>query len=1055
MRTPRTPRTHRWPSGLQPRRRNTAAERRGHPTDAGVTLVEVVVAFIVLMIAVLPATYLFGSSVIQAGQSTDQQAALSIAEQWVETLSNVTPPVDRNGEVFVGTKSAPIGDGAGSTTIPTALTNATASTLTTLTVASGGTTGFASSGSLNVVTSTGQQTVSYTGTTSNTFTGVSGWSTTTVTTAANAAVAQSTPTESKGGTTYAVLAEYDWTTLQGTGNGSQPNLCLAGTPQLLKLTVTVSWGPITDANDVQDSVVLNYPPSGIQTLGFIALQVNGDQTALDTQDNLWSERVTAPPVTITQTSGSPAQAQLTIYPDSNGCAFAQVEPGTYSVTINNATSGILAGHSSNTTYGSPPFVENAAGTVTNNELTQPQSVTNTATVVIGAVSRLTTSFDQGSVVNFAYPSSSSTEDGVSCPGLGVLTCLSTGETSTGTGVTGQGVLTVYNQATNQWTSATLPAGVTRLTSVACAGAATRCVAVGYGSGGAVVLSSLTTAASFTADTIPSGLSWLSQVTCPSTSTCVAVGGTNAGAGAILTGTIAAGSDSWASDAISPTAPTVGGLSNLTCPAGSGGCIATGTNTSTSPGTPLVVSGGYGLGWTASSPNPTSPSVTLTGITGLTCPSTATATTCVLTGTTSTATAPKVVLGTATAGLGVAAPAWTWAADTFPTSPTPTSLNGLVCPITGSAAKCLISGATSGGAPVILYGATTPATGVTLGADTVPAGVASVTQMACPNSSYCAFIGTTSAPAPAFAWATVAAAASPDTWTSASLPSPPVSGQTISQLTGITCWTNPACAITAIGTDASGTPLAFLLTGTGNTPTWGASPLPTGNPALYLGGVQCVQPGTGTCAAVGAGAGGAVELVATAGPTGSWSDETASSLTGLNTKGIPIEINSATLQPSAYQTFVTAGWTSLSTPLPPLYPFTSGYNVFAGDCSTEQQAGLNVAVATTVPGGSSSTTVPLGLVSVEVLHSSGNSVGLPYAATLSLQSTECTTDTYALQAASAADGLSRTEVPYGTYTLTIVTAGGTTTVSNVTVGGSTVSVGATSYLLPAPVVEKVT
>jgi hypothetical protein len=103
-------------------------------------------------------------------------------------------------------------------------------------------------------------------------------------------------------------------------------------------------------------------------------------------------------------------------------------------------------------------------------------------------------------------------------------------------------------------------------------------------------------------------------------------------------------------------------------------------------------------------------------------------------------------------------------------------------------------------------------------------------------------------------------------------------------------------------------------------------------------------------------------------------------------------------------------------------------------------------------------VPLGLLSVQVLHSTGNSIGLPYAATLSLQSTAtglgCGADIYPLQSAGV-DGLSRTEVPYGTYTLTITTAGGTTAVSSVNVGGSSVTVGASTYLLPTPIPEKVT
>ena len=52
---------------------------------------------------------------------------------------------------------------------------------------------------------------------------------------------------------------------------------------------------------------------------------------------------------------SPGQLQtLTIYPDSYGCAFAQVLPtgagtGTYTVSVANASNGIPAG----TSYGTP------------------------------------------------------------------------------------------------------------------------------------------------------------------------------------------------------------------------------------------------------------------------------------------------------------------------------------------------------------------------------------------------------------------------------------------------------------------------------------------------------------------------------------------------------------------------------------------------------------------------------------------------------------------------------------------------------------------------------
>jgi Tfp pilus assembly protein PilV len=1043
--------------GIAAARRHTVDRAADRGRDEGVTLIEVVVAFTVLMIALIPLSYLFSTSVIQAGQSTNEQTALSIAEQWVETLSNVTPPVNANGEVIVNRDSAPLGPAAGTATLSAGFTVPTS-------LATPTSVGINVPNTLVAATSTNpqpailtnssgtQDSITYTGQTYNgsgqitTLTGVGGWSQS-ETFNNGGAVNQTSnvvTSESKGGTTYNLLAEYEWTSIQGSGNGAQPNLCTAGTPQLLRVRMTVSWGPQVDTNNVQDSVVIDYPPAGIQTLGFIALQVNGDSTAVDSQANPWSTRVQAPPVYITGT-----QQTMTIYPDQNGCAFAQVEPGTYTVSISNASSGQPY---SNDNYGSPPFVEDAQPTLTGNQYAQPLSYSTTATVTVGSVSRLTTFFDQGSVVNLSYPSSSSTEDGVVCPGVGVLSCISSGEGG-GSGGPATADLTVFNQSTNQWSAASLPAGVSRIASVACSTSTsstpTRCIGVGYGTAGAVIVSAPTSTGTFAQDTIPAGITSLSQVVCPaSTGECVAIGTTASGA-AVLSGAISTATDTWTNDAItaSPTTATIAGLGNLACPASSGGCIATGTSTSPTAGTPIVVSGGYGLGWTESSPNPTS--VTLTSIAALACPTTAASTTCLITGTTSTG--PEVVSGVATAGLGVAAPSWAWTADAFPSGTTMVSLNGLYCPQT---TECLLTGRTAS-APVVLYGATTAS--ATFTADALPPTVTSLTQMACPSTGVCVLIGAT-ASGPAIISGAITGSTTPDNWVLATIPSV-TTGYTLTQLSQVFCWSITSCAITGVGTNASSQPVAFLLASSGSTTSWSSEGLPTGNPALYLTGIGCVQTGTTYCSAVGAGASGAVELVSSGGPTGTWSDETATGLSGLTTTGVPVEINNANLKPSTYQTFITAGWTTPpATPLPPLYPFINGYSTFAGDCQNESVPGLNVVQATTIPGGTSSATVPLGLLSVQVLHSTGNSIGLPYAATLSLQSTAtglgCGADIYPLQSAGV-DGLSRTEVPYGTYTLTITTAGGTTAVSSVNVGGSSVTVGASTYLLPTPIPEKVT
>jgi Tfp pilus assembly protein PilV len=1108
--------------------RARAADRAaGRPTDDGLTLVEVMVAFTVLLIALIPLSYLFTTSLTQAGQARNQLTAMSLAEKYVEILSNVTPPVNANGEVIVDRNAMPQGPGS---TTASAATIAAGPSLGTLTVASTSTLPAASGSSpmyAVVTTSAGPQTITYTGQTATTLTGITGW-TSTGTISSGALVVQATPSETEGGVTYNLNAEYEWTSVQNGSTGSttasaatiaagtpptlatvtvastanfvtasvsspqqakvttsagvqivsysgqtattltgvtgwtsagtiangatvvqrvlKPNLCTSGTPQLLKLRMTVSWGPNADANNVQDSEVLNYPPAGIQTLGFIALQLSGDSTAADSQGNPWSERVQAPPVTIT---GAPQT--LTIYPDSYGCAFAQVPAGTYTVSVGNASSGIPAG----STYGSPSFVANGqaggsatyTGKVLNPTVAESQSG---VPVSIGAVTNLVGTYptafpgyDQGSIVNLSYPSSTATDDGVACPGLTGITCISSGQNSTN-----GAVLTLANGAT--WTTAALPAGVTRITSVACAGNV-ECEAVGYGGGHGVIVDitpGLPPTVAFGTGTtaLLTGTTALSQIVCPSASNCVAIGTTTAGAAAVFTDTITAGVDSWTADTITGTG-TIAGLANLTCPASSGGCIATGTSTSPTSGTPVIVSGGFGLGWAATSPNPAG--VTLTGISSLACPTTATITTCLVAG--GTATGSALASGTATLGLGFAAPAWAWTADTLPVG---TSTTGtLTCP---TSSKCLLTGRSTT-APTMMYGAISAI--ATFYNDTLPAistnAISVLTQMVCPSATQCVMIGAAGAlgTVPAILPGTISAgttALTPDTWTSFT---PTVTG-TLSQLGQVNCPSATSCAATGVGTNASSLPSAFLLSSSGGVASgnWSQNSLPTANPAVYLSDIDCTTSGSPTyCSTVGASTTRAVELASSSGPSGSWADQTPSGLSGYADPGVPVEINNTGLLPTTYVNEVQAGAASNITQLPDLYPFVSGYGLFAGDCSAELGTGqFNVSQASTVPGGTSSATVPLGLVVVQALHASGTSVGLPYSgATVTLTATTsgCNGDVYTLPAAGP-DGLSRAEVPYGQYTLSVT--GGVASTEAITVGGNSLTAPAGIVLFPNPI-----
>jgi hypothetical protein len=97
-------------------------------------------------------------------------------------------------------------------------------------------------------------------------------------------------------------------------------------------------------------------------------------------------------------------------------------------------------------------------------------------------------------------------------------------------------------------------------------------------------------------------------------------------------------------------------------------------------------------------------------------------------------------------------------------------------------------------------------------------------------------------------------------------------------------------------------------------------------------------------------------------------------------------------------------------------------------------------------------VPLGQLSLQVNHAS---TGLPYAGaavivTATTSGSGCGSDAYTLQS-TGADGLSRTEVPFGSYTLSV----GGSAIGSVVVGQTSVvytptSGSATTTTLPNPV-----
>jgi hypothetical protein len=1013
------------------------------------------VAFVVLLITMLPLGYLVTSEVHQAATAKDRLAALGVAEKWVEILGTAQDP-------------------------PTNLDTSP-------------------KGSLGVDTGEPLIPVLPNGT--------------------------SVPTETRGGTVFTIRAEYDWTGTQDANTA--PDLCSSGGAQVLNLQVTVTWGR---AQQVTDTTILDYPPPGIPMDGFYQLQLAGATGASDVGWNSWSSRVQAIPVTFTEITPTP-YVNPPIYPDQYGCVFAELIPGTYTVSVKDPSAGTPTG----TSYGSPSFVENLG---TDGNPIEPKSLfvananpVTPVTIAPGVTTPLTTLYyDEGSTVGLSYPSSTSTADGVTCPGIGQITCVSEGEGTTGSqGWPNPPNATLAWTSGSTWSSAVMPSSPssTRIASVACATAA--CIGVGYGltgtgPQGVIIADSTTTqpgagnttipAGTVTADAIPTNLvcpsstpcvASLTNVICPTPTACVAWGTlstpglpSTTGLPVVLAGTISSSGDTW-SQVTLPSGPTntMATLNQVACTPDLN-CVAVGSAT---PGDlwgwaasgPLFVAGTGGT-WFA----PPVPSTVLgnpPNLTQVACPS---AGHCMAIGT---GQIMKIINGlpVLTGGLPVWGPtipivvsalfdpgtpgtiAWT------PVLPSvePSSFSQLVCPPSNPSNPsntCLAVG-TYGGQAVI-YSGTAGSEGSTGSIDlpilvlrvdySVPNAPSSLSQVTCPSSpssTVCVAIGSSST-GPVIL--SSGAIGTTDTWSANSIPTGITSVSAVS-CSNTTSPNPPTCAIAAscpipntttcsASTTTPSTPAAAILSGSpGSSATWSpVSPLPS---ALYLTGISCTPTGgtSSTCSAVGASPSGAVIMTSVTGPGGTWNDHTSDrllKLTGSPTSNIPIELTGGGLQ----NTSGSNGWwnpvlntktgspiIANTTSILDIFPFAAGYGVSAGDCPNEDVVGgAGSAVAATVPGNTAASPgviVPLAVLAIQVNSPAGapelGDLLTLTATTSGTVGSPCAPDTYTLQP-TGPDGLSRTEVPFGSYSLKV---GSSSTTSTVVVAPGVVTVGSTVYTLP--------
>jgi hypothetical protein len=210
-------------------------------------------------------------------------------------------------------------------------------------------------------------------------------------------------------------------------------------------------------------------------------------------------------------------------------------------------------------------------------------------------------------------------------------------------------------------------------------------------------------------------------------------------------------------------------------------------------------------------------------------------------------------------------------------------------------------------------------------------------------------------------------------------------------------------------------------------------------------------------------------MSTGGPGGPWSDRTIDpglTLIGSPTSSIPIELaRGGLVNPSGSNGF----WNPVAgtilantiipntTSIPDIFPFNAGYGLSAGDCPNEDVVGgAGSAVAATVPGNtavSPGATVPLAVLPIQVNSSAGapeSGYLLTLTATTSgTAGSPCAADMYTLQP-TGPDGLSLTEVPFGTYSLKVAKPSGSPFITTTVIAAAgAVTVGITPYLLPQP------
>ena len=490
-----------------------APHRRGG--DEGFSLLEVVIAIFLLLLVLVPVSYILTNTITQSANAREKTTALGIAEQWVETLNNQGPPANAQGLPNVGNAIAEGTQTASNVpyTVSAVFNWATVNGVLDL----------CTSGTVPQVLGL-QVTVTWGPSNSVTDTTLVNYPPASVPTNGFIAVQLYGDPSGVGNPEPADATGLSW------GGPS-------GRVTKVPVTATVAGTTYTTHPDTNGCAFMEVPPSPSGTPYAVQVGPETLTTAFAVAGGLAND------ITGTATVTTDNVAVLGPFLYDEGASVNVGYPNT-TATANGVTC---------------PDAGQIQCLVTGQSPSSPSAPETGADATISVLSGSTWS-------PATLPSSVSQIEATAC---GSGACIGVGFGPAGGGGYQGAAVVDSTTAPGTWSVSALPAGVTSLTQITCP-SANVCLAIGSGASSAVLLTASIAGATVTwsSDTLPAGVTSLTQITCSGTTACVAIGSSSTGA-VVVAGTVSATTQTFVADTL-PGSPVY--LSGI-------GCFTAGTATS--------------------------------------------------------------------------------------------------------------------------------------------------------------------------------------------------------------------------------------------------------------------------------------------------------------------------------------------------------------------------------------------------------------------------------------------------------------------------------------------